>query len=40
MRAVARGDVVVALREGTSEIMYLKMLLKRNQGRVIEPQPL
>jgi len=34
VQAVARGrDGVVALREGTSKIMYLKMLLKRSQGR-------
>jgi len=26
-------DGVVALREGTSKIMHLKMLLKRSQGR-------
>jgi len=29
------GDGVAELREGTSEIMCLKMLLKRGQGRAV-----
>jgi len=35
IRCVGGEDGVVALREGTSEIMHLKMLLKRRQGRTV-----
>jgi len=33
VRAVAGEDGMVALREGTSKIMCLKMFFKRSQGR-------